>query len=113
MNRDEVSRTIRGQLGNQLQVDIDEVEETSLLINDLDADSIDLLELVLALRDHFGITIEEGEVKALLAELARFVPDAGNVAGELTDTDLAEVSRRLRVSTIIDFVMSKNGDGTP
>jgi acyl carrier protein len=44
------------------------------VVEELDADSLDLLQLIVALRDEFGIDIEEGEVKRLLPEFAGSSP---------------------------------------
>lgn len=107
MDRATVLEKLQGKLGEMLDIDRSAIGEDSLFIEDLEADSIDLLELVLTLRDEFAITVGDGEVKQLLGELAQFLPDAPVVTDSLSDEELAEISRRLRVGTVIDFVMQK------
>ncbi len=91
-------------------MDADDITLQSRLVDDLDADSLDLLELILALKGEFGISVSDGEVKQLLTELAQFLPEKLSADGvALTDSQLAEVSRRLTVSSITDFIMQRVG----
>jgi acyl carrier protein len=109
VDRTQIFEQLRTQMGKHLEVDPDSIEQDSRLVDDLDADSLDLLELILSLKGEFGITVNDGEVKQLLVELARFLPadqtPAGN--GALTDQDLAEVSRRLTVGNVVDFIADR------
>jgi acyl carrier protein len=101
--REEIFERLRIQMSKNLEIDVETIELESRLVDDLDADSLDLLELILALKGEFGIGVNDGEVKQLLTELARFLPDA-KASGQLTDQELAEVSRRLAVTNIVDFI---------
>lgn len=110
-DRTQIFDRLRVQMARHLEIDADEIEMSSLLVDDLDADSLDLLELILSLKGDFGISVNDGEVKQLLTELARFLPErVGNGAG-LTDAQLAEVSRRLSVGNVVDFVAERVGAG--
>ncbi len=62
MTYDKVVEIIVENLG----VDIDEVKPESSLIEDLGADSLDAVELSMALEDEFGITIEDEEFAGLV-----------------------------------------------
>jgi acyl carrier protein len=62
MTRDEVLVWLRGQLVEVLEVDPDEVAEDTDFAEDLDADSIDLIEVVNNLEREMKITIEEEEL---------------------------------------------------
>lgn len=106
MPRDEIFERLRIQMAKHLEIDIDTIEMDSRLVDDLDTDSLDLLELILALKGEFGIGVNDGEVKQLLTELARFLPDAKN-SGQLSDQELAEVSRRLAVTNIVEFIADR------
>lgn len=106
MERSDISDLVRGHLSTILEVDESKIEETSLLVEDLDADSLDMLELILVIKDDFNITVNDGEVKLLLAELARFLPEDWS-GKDLTDDELAQITRSLTVSTLLDFVESK------
>jgi acyl carrier protein len=66
MNRDEVLERIRAHLAVELRVDGDRVQEDTRFKEDLEADSLDLVELVMELEDSYGIRIpDEDAVKIL------------------------------------------------
>ncbi|MGQ0433982.1 MAG: acyl carrier protein [Microthrixaceae bacterium] len=48
-----------------LSVDVDKVVPEASFADDLDADSLDLAELVMALEDEFDITVEEDELEGI------------------------------------------------
>lgn len=50
-------------ISEQLEVDQSKLSVSTSFIDDLGADSIDLLELVLAFEDEFGIEIDEDDIK--------------------------------------------------
>jgi acyl carrier protein len=52
-------------ISEQLEVDQSVLSENTSFIDDLGADSIDLLELVLAFEDEFGIQIDEDDIKEI------------------------------------------------
>jgi acyl carrier protein len=49
-----------------LAVEADKVTPEASFADDLDADSLDLAELVMALEDEFDITVEEEELEGIL-----------------------------------------------
>lgn len=59
MNRDEVMTKVREHLSAELEVDASEIAETTRFREDLDADSLDLYELVMELEDRYGISVSE------------------------------------------------------
>jgi acyl carrier protein len=61
MSRHEVMRKVREHLAAELEVDPDEIEEGTRFREDLDADSLDLYELVMELEDSYGIRMSEEE----------------------------------------------------
>jgi acyl carrier protein len=48
-----------------LQVDPDKVTPTARFGDDLDADSLDLVELVMALEESFDVTVDETELEGI------------------------------------------------
>ena len=48
-----------------LQVPADKVTPEASFADDLDADSLDLVELVMALEEQFGITVDESELEGV------------------------------------------------
>jgi acyl carrier protein len=61
MNRDEVMAKVREHLAAELEVDEARIEESTRFREDLDADSLDLYELVMELEDTYGIRVSEEE----------------------------------------------------
>jgi acyl carrier protein len=50
---------VREHLAEELEVDAGSIEEGTRFKEDLDADSLDLYELVMELEDRYGITVSE------------------------------------------------------
>jgi acyl carrier protein len=61
MERDEVITLVREHLAEELEVDPGRIEETTRFREDLEADSLDLYELVMELEDRYGIKVTEEE----------------------------------------------------
>lgn len=61
----------------QLSVDAAEVKEESKFVEDLGADSLDVVELVMALEEKFGIEIpdEDAEKIATVADAVKYIED--------------------------------------
>ncbi len=59
MTRDEVLDLVRSHLGEELEVDAAEISEQTRFKEDLDADSLDLYELVMELEDRYGVSVSE------------------------------------------------------
>jgi acyl carrier protein len=59
MNRDEVLELVRTHLAEELEVDIAKIGEGTRFKDDLDADSLDLYELVMELEDRYGVAVSE------------------------------------------------------
>ena len=55
LSRDEVYERVKSALGEQLGVDETEITNEASFQEDLDADSLDLVELIMELEDQFGI----------------------------------------------------------
>jgi acyl carrier protein len=59
MNRDEVFNLVRDHLAEELEVDPGKIADETRFKQDLDADSLDLYELVMELEDRYGISVSE------------------------------------------------------
>jgi acyl carrier protein len=59
MNRQEVLSLVREHLAEELEVEIGRIEEGTRFKEDLDADSLDLYELVMELEDRYGVVVSE------------------------------------------------------
>jgi acyl carrier protein len=61
LDRDHVMTKVREHLATELEVSEDEIAEGTRFREDLDADSLDLYELVMELEDTYGIKVSEEE----------------------------------------------------
>jgi acyl carrier protein len=61
LNREEVMAKVREHLAAELEVSAAEIEEETRFREDLDADSLDLYELVMELEDTYGVKVSEEE----------------------------------------------------
>ena len=65
MERDEALGVLREVAVETLSVEPDQVTEDARFKEDLDADSLDLVELVMALEERFDITVPEEELEGV------------------------------------------------
>jgi acyl carrier protein len=65
LSRDEVYERVKSALGEQLGVDETEITNEASFQEDLDADSLDLVELIMELEDQFGIKIPDEDAQKL------------------------------------------------
>ena len=61
LSRDEVMTKVREHLATELEIEPGEVGDTTRFKEDLDADSLDLYELVMELEDSYGVAMSEEE----------------------------------------------------
>lgn len=73
MTEEEIFTKIRDILADNFEVDKDKITKETNFTNDLDADSIDLVEFILQLEDEFGSEISDED-----AEKIQTVGDAVN-----------------------------------
>jgi acyl carrier protein len=65
MNRDDVLTLVREHLAEELEVDVAKIAETTRFREDLDADSLDLYELVMELEDNYGVVVSEEQASRI------------------------------------------------
>ena len=61
LSRADVLEKVRAHLSSELEVPLDQITESTRMREDLDADSLDLYELVMELEDTYGISVSEEE----------------------------------------------------
>jgi acyl carrier protein len=66
MTREEVLERIREHLATELSVEPDRIGEDTRFREDLEADSLDLVELLVELEDNYGIRIPDEEAAKIL-----------------------------------------------
>ena len=64
-SREEVFERVKEVLTEQLGIDEGEITEEASFQEDLDADSLDLVELIMELEDHFGIKISDEDAQKI------------------------------------------------
>ncbi|MBM3294127.1 MAG: acyl carrier protein [Candidatus Aminicenantes bacterium] len=65
MDRDELLKKMKAIVADKLSISEDQVTENASFIEDLGADSLDTVELVMALEDEFGMDIPDEEAEKL------------------------------------------------
>lgn len=60
-----MEQKVKTIIAEQLEVDREMLSDNTSFVDDLGADSIDLLELVLAFEDEFDVTFDEEDVKCI------------------------------------------------
>jgi acyl carrier protein len=71
----DVAERIKGIIKEQLMVEADEVTETASFVDDLGADSLDTVEMIMEIEDEFGIEIpdEDAEKIATVSDAIEYV----------------------------------------
>jgi acyl carrier protein len=64
-SREEVFERVKEVLVEQLGVDESEITEAAAFQEDLDADSLDLVELIMELEDQFGVKISDEDAQGI------------------------------------------------
>lgn len=65
MTEEEIFNKIKTLIADNFNVDQDKITENTNFTNDLDADSIDLVEFILQLEDEFGSEIPDNEAEKI------------------------------------------------
>jgi acyl carrier protein len=65
MQRDELFKKMKGIIADKLSISEDQIAEQASFIEDLGADSLDTVELVMALEDEFGLDIPDEDAEKL------------------------------------------------
>jgi acyl carrier protein len=66
MTREEVLELIRAHLSTELEIDPGRIQPETRFKEDLEADSLDLVELVVELEDRYGIRIPDEQAARIL-----------------------------------------------
>lgn len=70
-----VYEKIRAVLANELDIEIEKINRDTLIIEDLRADSLDIMELMMAMEDEFNISIPDEGIQDLktVDDVAEFI----------------------------------------
>ncbi len=61
----EINEKLRQIIANQLRIETDSVEDTTDIVEDLGADSLDIVEILMVIEEQFGVSIPDDEVTGL------------------------------------------------
>ena len=65
MSKEEIMAKLKPVIAEQLGVDESEVTDTASFTEDLNADSLDLVELIMSLEEQFGLQISDEDAEKL------------------------------------------------
>ncbi len=65
MDREELLKKVRAIVSDKLSISEEQVTEDASFLDDLGADSLDTVELVMALEDEFGLDIPDDQAEKL------------------------------------------------
>ena len=65
MSKDEIMAKLKPVIAEQLGVDEGEVTDTASFTEDLNADSLDLVELIMSLEEQFGLQISDEDAEKI------------------------------------------------
>lgn len=66
MDRSDVSERLGGVLVSELGLDADKINDEAHFEEDLDVDSLGVVELLMALEDEFGVKIPDEEAESIM-----------------------------------------------
>ena len=64
-----IAERIKAIIARELTIDIEQVTDNALFADDLEADSLDTIELVMKFEDEFGIEIPDEDAEKLITVL--------------------------------------------
>lgn len=67
-------------LAEQLNVDVKDIKPTSKIVEDLGADSLDMIEMLMSLEEQFGISVPDDQVAGLktVKDIVAFIETESN-----------------------------------
>ena len=76
-----VFETIRDILADQLSIDPESLTMETDMLNDLDADSLDVVDVVMSLEDEFGIEIPDDAIEGIrtVGDLVKYVEENAEI----------------------------------
>lgn len=78
-----ISEKVIALISEQFNIDEDSISLNTSFTDDLNADSLDLVELVMALEDEFGLEIDDEEVESI-----KTIKDAVDYIKNVSDEDI-------------------------
>lgn len=69
--------TVKALISEQLGIEVDNITEASYIQEDLGADSLDIVDLIMAIEDEFDVEIPEDQVENIktIGDIVKFIED--------------------------------------
>ena len=73
----DIFEKVKQLIADQLDADVDSIQEGSSITDDLGADSLDVVDLVMAIEDEFNVEIPEDEVENIktVGDIVKYIED--------------------------------------
>ncbi len=68
---------IKELVADHLEIEVSEITDTTTF-QDLDADSLDTVEILMEIEDEFGVEIKQDEIGKTVADLAKYIDSKKN-----------------------------------
>lgn len=107
MNRDEVIKAVKECIVDAVGVREEEIELSSQLVNDLGADSLDLVELIYLLETKFNISLQRG---AIMERIRTVMPEEEFITeeGYISEKGREVIRRELPELSHVEFAPDMN-----
>lgn len=68
---------VKEMLANQLNIEVKNIKPTSKIVEDLGADSLDMIEMLMSLEEEFNISVPDDKADGLktVADIAKFIDE--------------------------------------
>lgn len=68
---------VKEMLSNQLNIEVDKINENSKIVEDLGADSLDMIEMLMALEEEFNISVPDDKAEDLktVGDISKFIDE--------------------------------------
>ena len=68
---------VNEMLANQLNIEVNKINENSKIVEDLGADSLDMIEMLMALEEEFNISVPDDKAEGLktVGDIANFIDE--------------------------------------
>lgn len=75
---------ISQMLADQLSIDVDKIDMESDILEDFEADSLDIVDMVMSLEDEFGVEVPDEDVENLrtVGDVVRYIEENANLSEE-------------------------------
>lgn len=72
-----VFEKLQAIIAEQLEIDVDEITYASKIIDDLGADSLDIVDLVMSVEDEFGIEVPDEALESITSveDMVKYIED--------------------------------------